>query len=176
MNYSSVLRQRYANEIVPNRAEQSHTLDDNESLNGAGNAIDMNLETGSYAFTKAPDASNTTPLWLKIILDQVHCVHQVIWDRRHGPKYHVWTCNSGDCNTCSGQYCYTRFNVDVLTEEGGGAQQSGVSDCKYGDTVKMDFIRSYSTGVDEMAIIERQLGAVNIKVYNFVPRTTKLTF
>ena len=160
---SEVLRQRYANEIVPKRAEQSHTLDDNEWLNGAGKAIDMNLETGSYAFTKASGSSSTTPMWLKIILDQVHCVHQVIWDNRHGSSYQkVWTCNSEGCGTCIGTYCNTRFTVAVLTEEAGeGAQQFDVSDCKYGDTVRMDFTKSHSSNVDEMAIIERQSGAVN---------------
>ena len=69
-------RKRVTGEITPVRAEQSATNDNDEYRYGAPRAIDLDLDTRSYTNDYG------TP-WLKVILDRVYCVEQVVrynWD------------------------------------------------------------------------------------------------
>ena len=66
----------------------------------------------------------------------------------------AWTCNENDCNDCVGGYCSV-LALTVCTE-GGVPDLPPVSDCRYGDTVKLEKIPGDSGDtltVREIAII-----------------------
>ena len=136
-----------AGEITPVSAEQSATKDNNEELNGAGNAIDMNNKTKSSAV-----AGSDGNAWIKISLGSIHCVQQVLrYDDSDAP-WQTWTCSDDGCS-CVGQYC-SYFTLTVSTE--GTAQYvPPVSDCKYGDSVKYEK-NSGGAGLAEMVIIGKK--------------------
>ena len=75
-------RTREAGEITPVSAEQSATVDNDEANYRAGNAIDLDLNTRSRTA-----AGSDGTVWLKVNLDKVHCVKQVIWYRNDGTPY-----------------------------------------------------------------------------------------
>ena len=144
-------------EIEPTNAEQSSTEEGNEALYGAGKAIDLDISTGSYA--RPPTTGPDIQLWWKANFDKVHCIHQVIWYAYNSAIYHSWTCTNIDCSACgqgSGPDC-SRFAITVLTEgSGDGTRQSDVSDCRYGDTVRMDFANRYSMHMREIAFVGKR--------------------
>ena len=84
---------REAGEITPVRAEQSATYSNNEAKYGAGRAIDLNLDT----YNRAVAGSDGT-FWLKLTLDKVHCVQQVIWYLSDGIPLQTRTCTDTDCS------------------------------------------------------------------------------
>ena len=55
--------------------------------------------------------------------------------KSNGSPMETWTCTEDDCN-CVGSYC-SYYTLTVSTE-GAVSDLSPVSDCKYGDTVKME--------------------------------------
>ena len=144
----SAIRERVTGEITPVKAEQSATKDNNEVLYGAGNAIDLDLDTQSYT-----RANSDGTHWLKITLDKVHCVKQVIWYTSSGNPFQTWTCTESDCSNCVGKYC-SYFTLTVSTE-GTVSDLSPVSDCRYGDIVKLEG-SSGSFMVQEIAIIGKE--------------------
>ena len=156
INFSAT-RQRLTGEIEPINAEQSSTAEGNEALYGAGKAIDLDILTGSWALPPTPGSD--IQLWWKANFGKVHCIHRVIWYAFNGVIFHSWTCTNIDCNACfkgSGTDC-SRFTITVLTEGAGdGSQQSDVSDCKYGDRVRMDFENRFSLHMREIAFVGKR--------------------
>ena len=116
---------------------------------GAGRALDLNLDTRSYTV-----AGSDGTTWLKISLDKTYCVEQVIKYRSTGAPFLTWTCTKDDCSNCVGTYC-SHYTMTVSTE-GAVSDLFPVSDCKYGDTVKLE--KNVGTGfsVYELAVIEEQ--------------------
>ena len=127
----SATRNRLADEIIPVKAEHSAARNNDEATNGAGNAIDLVLDTISWTLA-GTDGQN----WLKIILDQVHCIEQLIWIKVDGTPLQTWTCVQNDCESCVGdQYC-DQYTTTIITEGVPEPDLSLVQDCSYGDTVK----------------------------------------
>ena len=92
----------------------------------------MYLETYSTSVAAATDGT----LWLKAILDRVHCVQKVLWYYTNAQLGLTWTCNNNNCDTCVGNTC-NDFTLTVSTE-GVAPDLSPVSDCTYGDTVMLE--------------------------------------
>ena len=135
---------RQAGEIIPVSAELSATLNNNEALYGAGNAID--LDRGTYS---SMVAGSDGTIWLKLTLDKVYCVEQVIWYRYDGTTYFTWTCTDIDCSKCKGRYC----SLYTVSTEGAVSDLSPVPGCKYGDTVKLERDGGYNLSLNEIAIV-----------------------
>ena len=128
----TIQRGRMTNEIVPVRAEHSKSLYNDEANYNAGRAIDMNVATHSYS-----DAGSDGKFWWKLNLGQVHCVYQVINLDHVGNTYRSWTCSENHCSACGGSNC-NEITAMTVSIEGTVAEPSPHSDCKYGDTVKLD--------------------------------------
>ena len=128
------------------KAEHSATYNNDEVNNGAANAIDLNLDTFSYT-VRGSDGT----VWLKLTLDRVYCVEQVIRYSSDGTPNLTWTCTDTDCSNCVGGWC-SYYTLTVSTE-GAVSDLSPVSDCKYGDTVKVDKVTGGQAGVYEIAIV-----------------------
>ena len=79
------------------------------------------------------------------------CVQHVIWYHKSNP-YQTWTCTKTSCK-CVGTYCEL-YTLTVSTE-GAVSDLSPVSDCKYGDTVKLEKVSGYHEkfAVYEIAIV-----------------------
>ena len=89
---SPVMRERVTGEITPVTAEQSGTLNE-EDEDGAGLAIDMDLDTANLA-----NFETVTPSpWLKLTLDKVYCVQNVIMYNFDGNPLITWTCTDSEC-------------------------------------------------------------------------------
>ena len=145
-------RQRTAGEIIPVSVEQSATQDNDDVKHGAERAIDMNFDTSSHAVAD-PDGK----VWIKINLDQVHCIQQVI--RKYYSYTYTWTCLVDDCGNCvSNNVHCNAFTLTVTTEKPATPNLPSVTDCKYGDTVKLDIDanRYHKLGVKEIWIIGKQ--------------------
>ena len=146
----SATRDRQAGEITPVRAEHSATYENDEGKYGAGHAIDMYLETHSISAAGSDGAS-----WLKVVLDQVHCVQKVQWYFMDAKLGLTWTCNINNCASCVGDGC-NDFTLTVSTE-GATPDLSPVSECRHGDTVTLERINGGSVfSVYEIVIIGRQ--------------------
>ena len=130
--YIAGTRERLAGEIISIGATQSYTKDNDEANYGAGRAIDGNYSTSNYAVSR-----NGENPWLKISLDKVYCVQQVV-RYGQGSVLQTWTCTENDC-TGTGQYI-SIFNMKVSTE-GATSRFSPTSDCSVGDTVT--YLRKY---------------------------------
>ena len=120
------------NEIVPVSAEHSRSHGNDEHNYGAFRAIDMSFGTYSYTY----DGSDGK-FWWKLNLGQVHCVYQVINLDHVGNTYRSWTCYENHCSACTGHDCLV-ITAMTVSIEGAVSEPSPQSDCKYGDTVKLD--------------------------------------
>ena len=138
-------RKRSADEITPVSAEQSATINGNEFRFGAGKVIDLDPATASWT---APGSDRTA--WLKINLDKVHCVHNVITFYKGTPQKN-WTCTDMECN-CVGSYC-SRYTLTISTRETLSPYLTPVTHCKYGDTIQMQRIEAKEFKVYEIAIV-----------------------
>ena len=129
--------------------EHSATIANDDASYGAARAIDLDLDTDSGTTT----GSDGT-VWLKLNLDKVHCVQQVMWYLSDGIPYLTWACTDTGYN-CVGTGCNT-YRLTVSTE-GAVSDLSRVSDCKYGDTVKLKITDSRFNGmyIHELAIVEK---------------------
>ena len=149
---------REAGEIASESAEQSATKDNNEDYCGAGLAIDMDLDTNSYAAS-----SFYSTIWFKMNLGQVHCIHQVknnvnlkLYGSNPAETYrYMWTCTMVECRERSSTS--NIFTLTVSTEATETSNLPSVSDCKYGKTVKLEKNSyPYELNVNEMWIIGKQ--------------------
>ena len=149
-NAITAVRDREAGEIIPVRAEQSATRKNFEGRYGAGNAIDLDFGTRSWAVN---GSDGTT--WLKITLDNTHCVEQAIGYNKHGETVNTWTCTESGCE------CERELNLNcdsfklTVSTEGAESDLSPVSDCRYGDTVKLE-IDTTRLIVNEIAVIGKE--------------------
>jgi hypothetical protein len=132
--------------------QHSHAYEDNEAMYAAAHAIDLELETWSGT-TKGSD----NKVWLQLKLDRLYCVEKVIEYNYDGTKQYTWTCTDKDCSNCVGPSC-NAFVLTVTSEKAAANILSPVTDCKYGDTVKL--ARSSTEGgmfyVSEMVLIGKQ--------------------
>ena len=140
-------RERQAGEIIPVSVEHSATLNSNEAKNAAGLAIDLDLGTRSDTV-----AGSDGTTWLKVTLDKVYCVEQVIWYMSNGNPYMSWTCTDTDCSNCVSKGGCRSFTLTVSTDEA-VSDLSPVSDCKYGDTVKLEMVDGASFVMYEIGIV-----------------------
>ena len=148
---TSATRTREAGEIIPVSAEKSATKDNDDVNYGAGLAIDMNMETRSIAVEGSDDK-----VWIKINLDQVYCIEQVgrYVKNASSSTTNKWTCKEDQCIDCENEYCKP-LTVTVSIERSNTSYHPFVSDCKYGDTVKLESTHS-SLYVNEIWIIGKQ--------------------
>ena len=147
-------REREAGEVTPIKAEHSRSYADDDKNYGAQLAIDMNFWLRSVT-RRDPDGA----IWLKLTLDQIRCVKEVLRFWRGGDPYQTWTCSGNGCNDCfssSGDCSY--YALTVSTE--GASEESDLPsfpDCKYGNTVKFDRVKGGDKMfVAEIAVIETQ--------------------
>ena len=122
--------------MVPVSAEQSKTRDDNHAARFA-----IDLDYGTYS---SGSVGSDGELWLKVKFDKVYCIKKVIMYRSYDPD-HTWTCTSMDCSTCQANtgnnYC-DDYVLTVTSERSSSDGQPVPSDCKYGDTVKLQYTGS----------------------------------
>ena len=142
----SATRSRVAGEIEPQSAEHSATKDGKYEKHGPKNAIDLDLDTESKTQAETDSGS-----WLKITLDKIYCVKQVIEYKSDGTFERNWNCTDSDCSNCEGHHC-SHYTMTVSTE-GSASDLSPVSDCRYGDTVKLEKVDNHELHVHEIAII-----------------------
>ena len=151
----AVMRERLAGEIVPIKAEQSSTKHDNEVVYGADRAIDLDLTT--YPTTQA---DSNFASWFMLTFDKEYCIEQVVWSR-YGHNSHqvefraTWTCSQTDCSVCEGVKCsgYS-LTVDFVGEA--PANLPSITDCKYGDKVKVENNSGERFSISEIAVTEKQ--------------------
>ena len=144
------MRERVSGEIIPASAEQSATLNNDEAYNGAELAIDLDLETSNGANI----ASDTPSPWLKLTLEKVHCVQQVIMYDSYGNSLITWTCSENDCGDCTDVNSNCNSYSLEVSIEGAAPYLSSISDCRFGDTVKVESNNAFR--VNEIAIIEKK--------------------
>ena len=144
-------RVRVAGEIIPVSVEQSATQDNDEVKFGVANAIDMDLDTLSVTET---DSNGNT--WLKITLDKIHCVEQVIRYKNDGTPAFTWTCTDTDCSNCENGDDFCQYFTLTVSTEGAVSDLSPVSDCKYGDTVKLEKSVKNQFKVHEIAVLGKE--------------------
>ena len=135
--------------------EHSRSYRNDNEKHGAQRAIDMNLDTVS-----ATASASVGMPWLKVILDRVRCVKEVLryegQNNGNGHLYQTWTCRENDCNNCDGRNC-KYFALTVGTEGAGAAYDlPSFSTCKYGDIVKLERIIGDPMYVADIAVIEIQ--------------------
>ena len=145
-------RERLAGEIVPASAEHSGTYENDETSYGAVNAIDLDFGTRSRSDTTL-GSDNTS--WLKVTLDQVYCLKQVVWLHTDNATVLSWTCSATDCASCEGGKSWGcgSFTLTVYTEVDSPYNLPSMSDCKYGDRIKLQRKDTGFFGVWEIAII-----------------------
>ena len=83
---------------------------------------------------------------------QVHCIQRVIKESMSGEPEMTWTCTDNDCSNCEGNLC-SSFTLTVSIE-GAATDLTSISDCRYGDTVKLEKNDGANLYVYEIAIIE----------------------
>ena len=153
-----MIRERVAGEIRPANAKQSATLNNDEVNHSARRAIDMNLFIPSYA-----EAGSDGKTWLKITLEKVYCVQQVIWYFSTGASFLNWTCAKNNCSDCEGDHC-DDFNLTVSTDGAAPDHLSLDLKCRFGDVVRLDRIVGGQLSVPEIAIIGKQYVCTNCKL------------
>ena len=124
-------REREAGEITPVSAEHSANLNNDETNHGAWRAIDANLGTISTAV-----AGLDGTVWIKVTLDKLYCVQRGKRLRTNGTPRCTWICSDTDCSRSVGNYC--EYYTMTVSTEGATPDLSPVSDCRYGDFVKLE--------------------------------------
>ena len=146
----SATRERLPNEIIPDSAENSYTYQDNEKTYAAAHAIDLAWNTRS-----ATSAGSDGKIWLKVNLGKLISIHQVIRYRTDVNPYNAWTCTSSGCSYCEGSSC-SKYLLTTSSEGTSSDDLPLIADCKYGDTVKLERLKSGWFDVHEIAIIGKQ--------------------
>ena len=151
------MRERVTGEITPASAEQSTTLEDDEGNHGAELAIDMDLGTSNTAVSTGlflvDIFTGREPPWFKVNLGKLHCIQHVIMYDSDGNSLLTWTCRDQDCDECDGDNYCDSYTLTVSSEDQ-IPFLSSISDCKFGDSVRVDSDEDFS--VPEIAIIEKQ--------------------
>ena len=111
-HFSPDIRERVTGEITPVSAEQSGTLnEEDEDENGAELAIDMDLDTANLANFE----TDTPSPWLKLTLDKVYCVQDVIMYYFDGNPLITWTCTDSECGKKF--YIFPKINLRGVQSE-----------------------------------------------------------
>ena len=149
------MREKEIGEITPVSAEHSSTDGGDEVNHSAASAIDMDFGT----FSKTISGSSGTS-WFKVTLSKVYCIQKATWySDSIDSVWLSWTCTDRDCKDCEGAYC--DYYTLTVSNDGTAPNISPVSDCRYGDTVKMDYSYSSAFGVYEFVVIGKQLGSTS---------------
>ena len=148
----SVPRELVAGEIRPERLEHSGTVNNDEFLYAISHASDLDLATRSGTIGPAGEM-----IWFKFYFGNVHCVHQLRRWADSGSERNRWTCTYANCNNCWGSSCssYTYIVTVEIESTEPQAKLYPYSDCKYGNTVKME-VGDNSIFVNEIAVIGKQ--------------------
>jgi len=134
------LRERLPGEITPASIESSSNSAD------VANAIDMDLATKTTTFIDADSRA-----WLKVKLDKVMCIHNVVmyWQ---GGKYDLTrTCTTAACSQCVGTECYL-YTATVSTERKSTDALTSTSACTNGDTVVVEINPPGTFWLSDLAI------------------------
>ena len=154
---SSEIRVRAPGEIIPIRAEQSTTKDNNETKYGPSNAIDGNFSTKSYI--EPTYSTNTMSIWFKAILDNIYCVRQI--KRYYLSTEQVWDCTESEC-ACVSVKCGPGDGINVTISVDPGTAMINLfpyfSSCKYGNVVKLEKRNGGRLVIVEVAIIVQTQG------------------
>ena len=136
---------REPGEIIPVSVVHSATRNNDEVNNNAERGIDLDLDTHSEAV-----AGSDGKFWFKVNLDKVHCVDKVMV---YGPAY-TWICTNIDCSTCvhSIPELCNQWVLTVSTDEA-VTDLTPDSNCKYGDTVKLEYDHGTWFFVREIAVV-----------------------
>ena len=119
----------------------------------------MDLDTFSLIEKHGPEDE----IWLKVTLDQIRCVKQVLRFKGNGVSYQTWTCSGDHCNSCRGKRC-EEFVLTISIEEAGAASDlPSFSDCKHGNIVKFERIG----GDDKMKVVEIAVIEMQGMIYDF---------
>ena len=98
-------------------------------------------------------------IWIELTLDQVQCVGKVVKYGENGNPMLTFTCSDANCSTCEGKYCY-KYTLTVYEERVSSDNLPSISDCKYGDRVKLEMsdVSDGSTAFNgrEIAVIRRE--------------------
>ena len=151
MSVISATRERNAREITIVSAEQSRAFQDEEENYAAVNAIDLDLDTRSRTA-----AASDGKVWLKLKLDKVTCIEQIVWYSSEDNPHLTWTCTSTDCSICAGGTC-KQYSLTVSSQELSTDDLPPFSDCKYGDTAMIQMTTDVSYfSVREISITGKQ--------------------
>ena len=102
------------------------------------------MDTSTFSAAEAgPDGTT----WIKVYLDQVHCIKQV----KNYRTTATWTCTKDECNDCEGYYC-DGLTLTISTEGALESELPAYHYCRYGDTVKLEMTYN-QLHVYEVAII-----------------------
>ena len=126
----SAKRKLETGEITAVKAEHSANQD-NKPENAVENARDLDLATRSTA-----GLDSNGKLWVKLTLDEIHCVEKIVSYRPSGSPYQTWTCPSTAC-TCEGADC-SSFSMTVSSAKSSPQNLPNVPDCVYGDTAMFE--------------------------------------
>jgi hypothetical protein len=148
------MRERLVREIIPESVRQSRTVDDNEAKNAAAHAVDLDLTTSFHT-----ERNSEGKVWFKLFLDQLYCVEKVLeYIGNNGAPSETWTCTDKDCSKCEGRYCHDVVPL-VLIRGTSATNLPPVTNCRYGDTIKMTHLLNNDEdkiGGSEIAIIGKK--------------------
>ena len=82
-------------------------------------------------------------------------MNQIEWYNKDGSPRNTWTCSQTGCTVCEGHYCI-RYFLKVSSVGAEPDNLPSVTDCKYGDTVKLEGPSGDGFAVREIAIIGKQ--------------------
>ena len=123
--------------ITPVSVTQHKTRNKDDTLYGAENAVDGDLET--YAHIARPPDTNVG--WFRAELGRVYCIREIVhyYDNRKSTR-NTHTCSGGGCK-CEGDGC-DRLPLEVLLTRdtggtGGSGGTGGTSECVLGDVVRL---------------------------------------
>ena len=142
---------------MPAGVEISGGTKSDDNLNPASHAIDLNLST----MARVAERDSDRKYWLKVKLDRVYCVEKVMYLQTDSSLDLTWSCTQADCSTCLAEgdewnFC-KHFSLTVYEEKVPGEKFGLVSDCKLGDTVKLERIHPPGRfNVNEIAIFGKQ--------------------
>ena len=148
IHISAEIRERKDGEIIPSSVENSRNYVKDNVEFVAENAVDLNFVTMSRA-----EAGDAGTYWTKLYFDKPYCVEKVEEYNGDGSNQYVWTCTNVDCSGCEGGNC----PVLTLTVTKERSQEEGptASDCKFGDTVKLELDKTYADNTrGVLAVIE----------------------
>ena len=117
----------------------------------AARAIDLNSDTWSHTVPSTDDIS-----WLQVKLNNTYCIEHVVWYKYGGDTYLSWTCTSSDCSNCEGSsHLCNSFSLTVGTVETSSSLPA-LSDCSFGDTVRIQKTKGFSFSIRELEIISKE--------------------